>query len=181
MSENREPFKELGSRIKFLREQWQQSLNELSNTLEIDSKTLKSIEAGNLLPSDDQLEMLISHFLLTEDQAEDLLELADQGQSKTFQNNLPPADEMMVKQIMMMLMPNDNRTIYTDSMNAIVDDKGVVLQFMQKTPDSKTSNVARVGMSHEHAIEISRVIVRTLEQYFKAKKSAKKSPPKENK
>lgn len=173
------PYKDLGERIKFLREQWKQTISELSSTLEIDVNILNSIEQGNLMPSDEQLEMLISHFLLTEDQAEDLLELADIYRHKNKSSIMNGVSEdTIAKQIMMMFMPVDSKVIYNDSMTATVDEKGVILQFMQKTPDGQNIPVSRVGMSHDHAVEVARVITNTLEQYFKTKKQNKKLPPK---
>lgn len=178
MSEEIQPYKALGERIKFLREQWKQSARELSATLEIDLKTLHSIESGQVLPSQEQLEMLISHFLLTEDQADDLLDLAEGHIQKTNPNILVGAEETAMKQIMMMFMPLDNKVIYNDTMTATVDEKGVILQFMQKTSDGQNIPVSRIGMSHDHAVEVAKVITNTLEQYFKAKKQNKKLPPK---
>ena len=75
-NQNDQPYAAFGARIKFLREQWQQTVDEVSGTLEIDHNALHLIESGKQLPSAEMLDMLISHFLLTEDQADDLRELA---------------------------------------------------------------------------------------------------------
>jgi transcriptional regulator with XRE-family HTH domain len=168
MSSNDKPDKStaLGARLKFLREQWQQSVHEVCTTLEIDEKTLRAYEAGKALPTADVLDMLISHFLLTEDQAQDLRELADDGRDD-------PADafaeDMLGKQIVMFL-PIDSRIVYTDSMQATVNDKGVVMQFMQQNGPNQSLPVSRVGMSREHAERIIDVLQKTLGQYDKENK-----------
>ncbi len=162
---NNQPYKALGDRLKFLREQWQQSIREVSGTLEIDEKTLKSIEAGTVLPENEQLDMLINHFLLTEDQADDLRELAEFGGPRA--DGMAPLgiEDMLSKQIVMYL-PIDNKVIYTDGMHANVNDHGVVLQFMQQLPNTAQPNVvSRVGMSREHAERIIQVLQQTLDQY----------------
>lgn len=165
MKNNSEPYKALGDRIKFLREQWQQSVREVSGTLEIDEKTLKSIEAGKTLPEPELLDMLISHFLLTEDQAEDLRELAESN-TNSLDSILPTGlEEMLTKQVVMYL-PVDNKVVYTDAMHANVNDHGVILQFMQQLPNtSQPAVVSRVGMSREHAERIITVLQQTLTQY----------------
>jgi len=175
------PYKALGDRLKFLREQWQQSIREVSGTLEIDEKTLIAIEEGTVLPEYETLDMFISHFLLTEDQAEDLRQLVDNSLSKNSDlTGFPPnLDDALTKQLVM-YMPIDNKVIYTDGMNANVNDHGVILQFMQQTPASKQPMiVSRVGMSRQHAEKIIQVLKHTLEQYD-ANKGRKSLPGSEN-
>lgn len=175
--ENNIPYKAFGDRIKFLREQWQQSLREVSCTLEVDLDTLRSIEEGRLLPDIDVLDMLISHFLLTEDQAEDLRDLADLGQEKITGLSLPAGiEEMLAKQIVMYL-PVENKVMYTDAMNANVNAHGVILQFMQQLPNNaQPAVVSRLGMSREHAEKVIKVLTQTLQQYDLNKKTTKNLP-----
>lgn len=169
MSENSNPYKTFGERIKFLREQWQQSLKEVAVTLEIDELTLKSIEDGMELPDIDQLDMLISHFLLTEDQAEDLRELANISNSsstKSINSLFPPGLEDAITKQIMMVLPADNKVAYTDSMNATVTDNGVILQFMQSNPGSQQpTTISKLGMSREHANKIIEVLTQTMKQH----------------
>ena len=169
------PYKAIGDRLKFLREQWQQSIKEVSNTLEIDEDTLKSIENGKVLPEIETLDMFINHFLLTEEQADDLRQLVDSTLGKsTDLNGLNIGFEDMLAKQVVMYMPVDNKVVYTDAMNANVNDHGVILQFMQQMPGSKQpAIVSRVGMSREHAEKVIKVLRSTLEQYDtnRAKKS----------
>lgn len=159
-----EKFIALGARLKFLREQWQQSLNEVSTTLEIDEKMLKAFEAGKIAPPADILEMLISHFLLTEDQAQDLRELADTPKDEADSSVMPQLEEILSKQVVMFL-PLDNKVVYTDSMQATVNDSGVILQFMQQTGNGQPVPISRLGMSREHAERIIDVLKATLDHH----------------
>jgi DNA-binding XRE family transcriptional regulator len=178
------PYKALGDRLKFLREQWQQTLREVSLTLEIEQSTLEAIEDGKALPNHEVLDMLISHFLLTDDQADDLRELADMGQDKSSDFPIPVGLEDMLTKQLIMYLPVDNKVVYTDAMHANVNDHGVILQFMQQLPNtSQPAVVSRVGMSREHAEKVIEVLRQTLNQHDLSKKSKRtlQAPDSENK
>jgi len=162
----RQPYEALGARLKFLRKQWQQSISDVSGTLEIDENTLRAIEAGKTIPTDNILDMFISHFLLTEDQAEELREMASQYTEQTSEGLMNGIEDMLMKQIVM-YMPNDTRIAYTDQMQATVNKNGVVLQFMQSNvaPGQQHIIVNRVGMSREHAEKMIEVLRNTLDQH----------------
>ena len=162
----------LGARLKFLREQWQQSLQDVSTTLEIDEKLLRAFESGKVVPPIEVLDMLINHFLLTEDQAQDLRALAEEPRSDDPEAIAASLDDVLAKQVVMFL-PIDNKVIYTDSMHATVNDSGVVLQFMQQAAGQPVS-VSRVGMSREHAERVIKVLQNTLKQH--RPNDRKKSP-----
>lgn len=162
---NEGPYQDLGARIKLLREQWQQSVGEVSGTLEIDEATLLAIENGQTMPADELLDMLISHFLLTEEQADELREMVDQYNNQASEALMGGIEDMLMKQVVMYL-PIDSKIVYTDSMNATVNDHGVVLQFMQSTgPDAQQLPVSKVGMSREHAERMIKVLRSTLDQH----------------
>ncbi len=168
--QNKGPYEALGRKIKHLREQWRQSLVEVSGTLEIDESTLLSIEKGQIMPSENVLNMLISHFLLTDEQADELRNLAEHYNAQMGDALMGGIEDMLMKQIVMYL-PVDNKAIFTDSMNATVNDHGVVLQFMQNGPDGKPLPIGRVGMSREHAERMIKVIRSTLDQHDKTNDS----------
>jgi hypothetical protein len=175
-----EPYAALGARIKHLREQWQQSPSEVSGTLEIDESILRSIEAGRTMPGDEILDMLISHFLLTEEQAQDLRDLADQFQEQVGDALSSGIEDMLMKQIVMYL-PIDSKTVYTDSMNATVNNHGVVLQFMQSTgPEGQQFPVSKVGMSRAHAEKLIEVLRNTLDQHDRSNNQKRLSSPDSN-
>lgn len=162
---NNEPYKALGSKIKHLREQWQQSLGEVSGTLEIDEKVLKEIESGKTLPPEDVLNMLINHFLLTDEQADELRHLASHQRDQAAEALVNGLEDMIMKQIVMYL-PVDNKVVYTDSMNAIVNKHGVVLQFLQNSgSNNQPATVSQVGMSKEHAEKVIEVLTKTLKEH----------------
>lgn len=162
---DQEPHKSLGSKIKFLRQQWNQTLSKVSETLEIEEQALRAIEDGRTLPHDELLEIFISHFLLTDEQARELKQLADSEKGFGIDSLLSGIDDMLTKQIVM-LMPADNKVIYTDSMQATVNDSGVVMQFMQQQkPGGQQVPISRIGMSREHAERMIKVLQDTLREY----------------
>jgi hypothetical protein len=167
MSKNQNtPYKALGARLKYLREQWKQSIKEVSGTLEIDEPTLREIEAGKIMPTDSMLDMFINHFLLTEDQADELRGLAQQNDPQTLDSVASNFEDLIMKQVVL-LSPSE-RTIYTDSMQATVNKSGVVLQFMQASPNQTNPQqitVSRIGMSREHAEKMIQVLRTTLDQH----------------
>lgn len=163
----------LGARLKFLREQWQQTITDVCNTLEIDEKLLVAYESGKMAPTSEMLDMLINHFLLTEDQAQDLRELADDIKDEAEHGSLSGIEDMLAKQLVM-LMPTDNRVVYTDSMQVTVNDNGVILQFMQQVGSSQPTPVGRLGMSREHARKIISVLQDTLKHHDTKDASDKK-------
>lgn len=160
---NNDRYVALGARLKFLREQWQQSVADLSNTLEIDEKMLRAFEAGKIAPPADVLDMLIGHFLLTEDQAQDLRDLVED--EREAEGNLAGAMEDMLAKQFIMFMPVDTRVVYTDSMQATITDSGVVMQFMQQAGNGQPVPVSRVGMSREHAEKVIDVLQNTLKHH----------------
>lgn len=155
------PYQPLGSRLKRLREKLQETVAEVSGAVEIDTDVLEKIEQGKDRPSEDILELLISHFDIQEDDAGNLWKLAgyERDDAETVAS--------------MVVLPMDARIIYTDMLNVMVNDRGVVLQFMQGTgPHNPPVAVARLGMSKEHARGIIELLQKTL-----AKSEPKALPP----
>lgn len=169
-------YNQLGSHLRYVREQAKQSLGEVSGAVEIDEKQLERIEAGLERPAEDILLLLISHFGVKDREAVQLWELAD------YETDLP--DEIkwqdapdLTKQ-MVMLLAVDVRTMYSDSMDVAINPSGVTLQFNQTTKDLQTIPVAKVGMSHQQA----ELVVRTLQQALLQARygNGKLLPPPEN-
>lgn len=173
-----EPYEALGARLKFLREQWQQSVSEVSQTLEIDEATLKAIEAGSTMPPEEVLDLLISHFLLNEDQADDLRELAELNRIQVG-SHLPGSTDDMSRAQLVMFLPVDSRVVYTDSMQATVNNNGVVLRFMQSSPSSQQIPVSQLGMSRDHAERLIEVLRATLDQHDRSGEQKLLPAPKE--
>lgn len=179
-----EPYAALGAKLKHYRTQWQQSISEVSNTLEIDEKALQAIEAGKTIPSENELEMFISHFLLTDEQADDIRDLADNFKEQATEGLASGIEDMLMKQIVM-YAPPEGKILYTDSMQATVNKSGVVLQFMQggKAPGGQNQQimVSRVGMSREHAERMIDVLRTTLDQHYRSEGSKTLPSPEKDK
>jgi DNA-binding XRE family transcriptional regulator len=166
------PFGALGQRLRAARVRASETVAEVSGAVEIDSDILESIEQGLARPSEEVLMLLITHLEFEDDEATKLWELA--GYTRTAEQ----AD--MVKQIAF-AMPTDNRVIYTDMVHVMVNDYGVVMNFMQNLPGGQPQPIARLGMSKEHAKSVLEVIKNTLEQAEKTKNPRFLNPPKTDK
>lgn len=156
-----------------MRERLRESLAEVSGAVEIEVDALTAIERGTARPSEDILLLLISHFAVKEDEATKLWELAgyenpDVAATINIEDLGPIKNAAMVT-------PMDVRISYTDMAHVMVNDHGVVLNFMQTAgPNNQPLIVARLGMSREHAQSVLELLQRTLQQH---QQSAKKSLP----
>ena len=166
------PYRAFGAKIKHFREQWKQSVSEVSGTLEIDELILKDIESGKLLPSENQMDMIINHFLLTNEQAEELRALTHIHSDPLGESLVGGVEDMLMKQLVM-YMPLEQKVVYTDGMNVTVNRHGVVLQFTQNNGGTKIkpNTVCQVGMSREHAEKVVDVLKKTLQDHDKNQKS----------
>ncbi len=141
------PYKVFGARLRKLREQAKESLIEVSGAVEIDIKMLERIEAGRELPDEEILMLLINHFNISEDDAVKLWELG--GYTKSNGNQ----EEQLLKQIMMVI-PFDNRVVYSDIAHIEANKNGVVINFALQAGNPRPQSVARVGMSLEQAKQL---------------------------
>lgn len=162
------PYKTIGWHLKFAREQLKESLAEVSGAVEIEETTLVQIENGERRPSEEILLLLISHLNLEDAEATSLWELAGYDREET--------DFAQSSQ-------TSSPVVYTDAVDATVNDYGVVLEFMQGSgPGNRLSPVARVGMSKEHAKHLLNVLHNTLNQSNQTKTAKKLLPsPKKRK
>jgi DNA-binding XRE family transcriptional regulator len=174
MSEQNAPFVTLGRHLKYVREQLQQSVAEVSGAVEIDERSLERIEAGRDRPAEDILLLLISHYGLQDQQAVQLWELAEYDAETPEQ--LRPDTDLPNGKSVVMLLAMDTRTMYSDGLDVAVNKAGVTLNFTQATGKAENSPVARVGMSLEQAAEVARSLQLAL---LKAKytHSSKLLPP----
>lgn len=157
------PFKALGSRLKQLRERRHESVADVSNAVEIDPDVLSSIEEGKECPSEDILLLLISHFAAKEDLALKLRELAGYDQKGLPSQQMTMNPHGQIEQSVV-VMPTEAQIVYTDMVHVMVNNYGVIMNFMQ-TSGSNTQPlaVARIGMSKEHAKSVLEVLQKTLE------------------
>lgn len=165
MNSNESPYHNLGAKLRMLREAQHESLREVSDAVEIDSSTLKRYEAGHDRPSEDVLLLLFSHFAVEEPSALELWHLAgyegrpdEEDADDDHVHDGPPA----MHQHMMMVMV-DPRIMYSDGVEAVAGDRGVVLNFSQVNgPNGQPLTVSRIGMSREQAQMLMGVIHQVL-------------------
>lgn len=158
------PYIPLGNYLKKQREKRQESLAEVSGAVEIEVAQLTEIEQGKIRPTEDILLLLISHFAMKDDEATKLWELAGFDQDDTQATHMVN-DEAGETRSSVMVMPGDARIVYTDMVHVMVNNYGVVMNFMQGAgPSNQPLAVARIGMSKEHARSVLEVLKTTLEQ-----------------
>jgi hypothetical protein len=154
------PYRPLGRRLKALREKAKESLAEVSGAVEIDVRELASFELGQARPNEEVLLMLISHFSTQDEEAVQLWELAGYGVTKV-------TSAQMISDISITNQPsaNSNPIVFTDVVDIMVNNYGVVMNFMQSSgPNVKPNTVARIGMSREHAKSVLQILQVTLNQ-----------------
>lgn len=175
------PYQPLGNQLKKMRIRRRESLAEVSGAVEIDVELLTGIEQGKKRPTEDILLLLISYFSVKEDEATKLWEMAgyDQvaGPSISMVNDVDSSAKNAV-----MVMPMDARIVYTDMMHVMINNFGVVLNFMQTAgPNNQPLAVARIGMSKEHAKSVLEVLQSTLQnseaKALPAPEDAQTQPP----
>lgn len=155
------PYKKLGGRLKGMREHLSESLAEVSGAVEIEIDTLHAIETGSDRPSEDILLLLISHFAVKEDEATTLWEMA--GYDKSDSDSAAMANTDLLANNTVLMMPVDTRIMYTDMANVVVNNHGVVLNFLQTSgPNNQPLAVSRLGMSREHALSLLELLQKTL-------------------
>lgn len=170
------PYSELGRKLRLYRERRKRSITEASGAVEIEPLSLESIEKGEQRPEEEILSLLISYFEIEEEYASRLYRLAgytestaDSQEQHVFESVQPIA----------MLMPVDLRIVYTDSAHVMVNNYGVVMNFMQT---NGTSNqplaVSRIGMSKEHAQSLIKMLQQSLRQAEKQETAPKRNQKK---
>jgi transcriptional regulator with XRE-family HTH domain len=165
------PFRPLGRQLKELRTRINESLAETSGAVEIDVMDLARFELGKAKPTEDVLLLLISHFGAKDDEAISIWEMAGYGTEKipvtrmdNAENTVAPVNDI------------DNRVLFTDVVDIMVNNYGVVMNFMQTGPAGRPQPVVRVGMSREHASSVLKVLQQTLSQFDQGRANRAASP-----
>jgi transcriptional regulator with XRE-family HTH domain len=152
-------FRQLGKTLKDLRDRANETLAEASGAVEIDVKQLASFELGQNRPTEDVLLLLISHFGVRDDEAVKLWELAGYGMHRI------SSARMASDEPQQLIATSDERILFTDIVDIVVNNYGVVMNFMQNGgTNAKPTAVARVGMSREHAKSVLQILQVTLAQ-----------------
>lgn len=162
---NLQPFSNFGTSLRKLRESRSRSQAEVSGAVEIDQIKLQEFEQGTKRPSEDILLLLIQHFDLPENEADELWRLAgyeEYGEDPLFFSN---NDGETQSRKTLIVSPQDATIVYTDLVQVMVNNYGVVVNFLQSAGVSdKPLAVSRIGMSKEHAKSVIEVLQRTLNQ-----------------
>jgi len=170
------PYQSLGEKLRYMREEAKETLADVSGAVEIDVKQLSSIEHGAERPSEDILLLLISHFNIKEDEAILLFEMAGYEHMTNKSQSLMN-DDAGQAQPAVMVLPIDARIVYSDMVHVMVNNYGVIMNFMQGAgPNNQSLAISRIGMSKEHARSVLEVLKKTLDQHEKA--DAKSTPAK---
>ncbi len=161
MNEQHAPFTTLGKHLKYVREQLNRTIAEVSGAVEIDDKTLERIESGFERPAEDILMLLISHFEVQDQEAVQLWELA--GYDGEVPEQFRPAIDIQpgIKGAVM-LLALDLRTIYSDGFEVIPSKAGVTLHFTQASGENQVSPVAKIGMSFDQAESVPKDLEQSL-------------------
>lgn len=176
-----QPFSVFGIALKRLREKHSKSHAEVSGAVEIDEKKLQDYEQGKVRPPEDVLSLIIQHFNLKDEEAKEIWRLAGYTESFDEAQYFMNDDTLDPKQTRTVVVtPQDARIVYTDMVQVMVNNYGVIVNFMQGAGiNNQPLAVSRVGMSREHAKSIVDVLTKTLEQSEDVRKpqQVKQLPP----
>lgn len=152
---------ELGKRLREHRKNHQESIIDVSDSINIDKTYISKLENGHERPSKEVLNKLISHYSLSSFEAIDLWSLAGyreglvatERKEVNYMNNVdsklskfPTSGEFQIK------VPDDKLILYTDFVMVTQGPFGIVLNFAQALGTTNQQLVvARIGMSKEHA------------------------------
>jgi len=157
-----QPFKTLGVQLKRLREKRQESLAEVSGAVEIDPDTLQAIEQGDERPGEDILLLLISHFATKDETASKLWELAGYDREELPMQQADNSAKEEIRNGSVNMLQNAP-IVYTDMVHVMVNNYGVVMNFMQTAGNtSQPLAISRIGMSREHAQSVLEILQKTL-------------------
>ncbi len=166
-SQKPQPFSSFGQALKKLRQKTSESQIEVSGAVEIDPRSLSKYEQGVDRPSEDVLLLLIQHFSLKDSEATELWRLAGYEHVPMDEARYMMNDEFGDPRSIPFAFSyhDDGPIVYTDMVQVMVNNYGVVMNFMQGLgAHGGPLAVARVGMSREHAKSVLEVLKTTLEQ-----------------
>ena len=161
MERKEPPFKNLGERLRNIRQNLHKSIEDVSGAIEIDETDLRKIEQGAERPSEDTLMLLINHFEVHEDDALTLWNMAGYEQPGANDGNEPnhPSGKGA-----MLVLAFDPRVIYSDGVVVQGNKAGITMAFTQGAGTRQQLTSSRVGMSFEQAKNVYRVLGDVLSQ-----------------
>jgi transcriptional regulator with XRE-family HTH domain len=174
---SKKPYTELGNRLKDIRQRLQETREEAAGAVEIDAEKLAEFERGSDRPGQEILLLLISHYDLSDEVAKQLWTLAgytnptdiysmDHPEHIDEKRELPrPLAGQIEPAAKLMIVPVDGRIIYTDMVQVSTNNFGVIINFLQgANTKGHPAEVAKVGMSREHARSLIEILEKSLEK-----------------
>jgi transcriptional regulator with XRE-family HTH domain len=174
------PHRILGRYLKTMRQRLQESLGETSGAVEIAVEQLDRFERGSERPSEDILMLLISHFGLADDEALKVWEMAGYDRRNQPFSDADFDGPGMRQAIPVMLLAMDSRVLYTNGIETMADESGLVVNFMQTDKQGQPPHtVSRIGMSYAQAEQLMQNLQRAIlhRQYLSGPKQL--PPPSE--
>lgn len=157
------PYGLLGKKLRKLREAHRESVAEVSGAVEIEEKYLSNIEAGKDRPSEDILLLLISHFGLEDDNADELWHLAGYHQHEDSEPHAHTEQDDARQRTAAMMIMLDPRVMYSDSVEVVSNKQGVIVNFSQTAgPDAPHLTISRIGMSYDQAKAVMGILHQVL-------------------
>lgn len=154
-----QPFKQLGDRLKAIRQKLHESVAEVSGAVEIDEPVLQRIEQGHERPAEDILLLLINHFGMHDDEAASLWQLAGYDQPRPHDHDFGDRDHNSSgDRSAILVMAVDPRVIYSDGVQVTASNNGVTVSFSQASGTPNALTTARIGMSREQAYAVIRTL-----------------------
>ncbi len=167
------PYANLGSALRARRLRVNESLLEVSAAIEVPGERLARFENGELRPSEDILELIITHYDMSEDDADKLWDLAGYKKHDDMQHV-----SQQVQAFMVGLAPQ--HIIFSDGVQVLANNNGVTLNFMQQSfSNDQQVPVARVGMSQQHAQSLINVLQQALKDANNSTTQRLLDPPKD--
>jgi transcriptional regulator with XRE-family HTH domain len=179
--EQQQPFALVGQAVASSRTTKKMSQRDLAAALEISTSTLGLIERGQRRPSREVLVMIFSIFKMNQEIRGQLWTLcgfefedAEDARAEAEEFDHYHLDDMSdlsqpkVRTATMAVLPMpvpilNEQIMYTDSAHVVVNNFGVVVEFKQASTDGKTNiNIARIGMSKEHAASLVNILTDTI-------------------
>ena len=152
------PYQQLGVELRNLRHSSRETLAEVSGAVEIDEHVLERFEAGIECPDVEILNLLIRHYKLKDNIADQLWELAGYSDQVSPEEAMVIEEATAVAKQLIMVLASDGRTIYTDGVNIAYNKNGLQMTFTQSLPQNKAMVVSRLGMSYEQANDVMKVL-----------------------
>lgn len=173
MQRSKKPYIELGKRLSEIRKSLKETLPEVSGAVELDADIIQSYEKGETRPSEEVLGMLISHFEVKGEEADELWELAGYVDTVDSTTDAPNMVDMPPVMPTVVVVPMDGKIVYTDKVNISVNNNGMVMNFMQESVSGQAVAVSRVGMSVSHAKKMLEVMQKTIDKFEEHKPKPK--------